>query len=68
MHPLERALLSPKPSKPAAPTAPKPAVVQPIVHPIPASVIPELIRWRMEAERRYLAKSLQRNMPKKAGK
>ena len=48
-------------------TTPKPALpsaaVSPIVHPIPASVIPELIRWRMEAERRYIARSLQRNLP-----
>jgi len=48
--------------KPVTPSAVTP--VQPIVHPIPASVIPELIRWRMQAEQRYIAKSLQRSLPK----
>jgi hypothetical protein len=52
--------------KPALPSAAVSAVA-PIVHPIPASVIPELIRWRMEAERRYIARSLQRNLPKGKG-
>jgi hypothetical protein len=40
------------------------SAVAPIVHPLPASVIPELRRWRLEAAQRHVALSRERYLPK----